>query len=535
MSQLYSSCRHVLLLMPILFLSAFPTNIHAGASIPTVTVAPAGTHGFPYLSSALDLSGRGYVEKEFLITGTAQAYVNDGPFLPNGIWNAVPNPGVTAPYTVRLLVRRPVEPARFNGTVLVEWLNVSGNHDISPDWTWAHEELLREGYAYVGVTAQFLGARALQNWESGPADRYASIFHPGDSFAHDIFSQAGQAIAHPKAGGPKPLGELTPRIKALLADGESQSAGYLFTYVNSVHRLASVYDGFLIHSIGFALALSDDVAAFDFDGTPIPPPPGVPATPFIFPPFPGEPIEPAIRTDLGTSVLFVNTEADVTDFILGGRSIHQQPNSQSFRLWEIAGASHFDRYQFDHLRPDLAKSDTLDLPSASEVCEGPPINAGPQTYVMRAAVHALNLWVRHGVPAPIAPRISLQAPPFPDFVTIDRSPLTGLAIGGIRLPQVAVPVATLTGDRPLGALSPNSCFILFGTLDRWNGDSDAWDGQAEIDPSPTPEPDLRIRYRSHQDYVARVAAAAARSTLHGFLRPRDAVLIVKEAQASTMP
>jgi hypothetical protein len=76
---------------------------------------------------------------------------------------------------VRLLVRRPVDPARFNGTVLIEWLHVSPARDISPDWSWTHEELLREGYAYVGVTVQFLGARALQDWENGPADRYQGI------------------------------------------------------------------------------------------------------------------------------------------------------------------------------------------------------------------------------------------------------------------------------------------------------------------------------------------------------------------------
>lgn len=523
-------------LIAVLMLSpGVPTSAHddARASTPAIRVAPTGTHHFPYLSSALDLASRGYVEEEFLITGTAQAYINDGPFLANGVWNAIPNPGVTAPFTVRLLVRRPIDPARFNGTVLVEWLNVSGDADIAPDWTWTHEELLREGYAYVGVTAQFLGARALQDWESGPADRYQSIFHPGDSFAHDIFSQAGQAIAHPNEGDPRPLGEMTPRIKALLADGESQSATYLVTYFNSIHRLARVYDGFLIHSTGFGGPLSDDLAAVDNTGALIPPPPGVPATPFIFPPFPGEPVEPRIRTDLGTPVLFVNAEADMTDFVVGGRSIHQQPDSRYFRLWEITGTSHFDRYQLDFLRPDLAKSDNLGLPSADEACDGPPINAGPQRYVMRAAVHALSRWARWGVAPPSAPRLSLQVTP--DSVTIDRNPATGIAIGGIRLPQVNAPTETLSGERPLGVWGPFPFCPLFGTTDPWNGDSDTWDGQADLDASPTPEPDLRARYRNHGDYVARVAAAALRSTAEGFLRPKDAVLIVKEALVSDIP
>ena len=81
---------------------------------------------------------------------------------------------------------------------------------------------------------------------------------------------------------------------------------------------------------------------------------------------------------------------------------------------------------------------------------------------------------------------------------------------------------------------PDSC-PLFGTSDPWNGDSDTWDGQADLDVSPTQEPDVRLLYRNHAEYVARVAAAAARSTAEGFLRPKDAVLIVKEAVSSNVP
>lgn len=509
-------------------------NASGGVDTPTIRAAATGTHGFPYLSSTVDLASRGYTEKEYLVSGTAKSYVNDGPFGANGIWNAVPNPGVTAQFTVRLLVRRPVDTARFNGLVLVEWLNVSGGHDIAPDWGWTHRELLREGYAYVGVTAQFLGARALQDWESGPADRYRTIFHPGDSFAFDIFSQAGRAIANPARGGPRPLGELTPHIAALLADGESQSAGYLFTYYNSIHRLADVYDGFLIHSIGFGNPLSDDVAAVDIDGTVIPPPPGVPATPFIFPPFPGEDIEPRIRTDLGTPVLFVNTEGDLTDFILGGRSLHQQPDSRSFRLWEVVGTSHFDRYALEVLRPDLAKSDTLDLPPPDGTCDGPPISEGPQKYAMRAAVHALGRWILTGEAPKRAPRISLQAPAFPGEVTIDRDPSTGLAIGGIRLPQIAVPIATHSGERAFpGAWGPFPICPLWGSSDAWNGDSDSWDGQAGLDSSPTPEPDVQTLYGSRKQYVARTAKAAERSKNDGYLRPKDAIQIIKKAASSS--
>ena len=44
---------------------------------------------------------------------------------------------------------------KFNGTVVVEWLNVSASTaDASADWNAAHREIMRSGYAYVGVGAE---------------------------------------------------------------------------------------------------------------------------------------------------------------------------------------------------------------------------------------------------------------------------------------------------------------------------------------------------------------------------------------------
>ena len=48
--------------------------------------------------------------------------------------------------------------------------------------------------------------------------------------------------------GIDPLGGL--QLERLIAAGESQSAFRLVTYVNAIHPLADVYDGFLIHSRG---------------------------------------------------------------------------------------------------------------------------------------------------------------------------------------------------------------------------------------------------------------------------------------------
>jgi len=67
----------------------------------------------------------------------------------------------TAPYVTRLLVRRPLDPARFNGTVIVEWLNVTSGFDIDIVAGELWRETLRSGYAYVGVSTQTASTTSL--------------------------------------------------------------------------------------------------------------------------------------------------------------------------------------------------------------------------------------------------------------------------------------------------------------------------------------------------------------------------------------
>src|SRR5262249_19053444 len=155
--------------------------------------------------------------------------------------------GVTSAYRTRILVRRPANAAHFNGTVVVEWLNVSGGLDASPDWTYLHTFLIREGFAWVGVSAQQLGVEGGfsplgldLSLKSQNPQRYGSLMHPGDSFSYDIFSQVAAAV---RGAADTTLGGL--RAKRVIAAGESQSAFRMVTYINAVQPLAKAYDGFL--------------------------------------------------------------------------------------------------------------------------------------------------------------------------------------------------------------------------------------------------------------------------------------------------
>jgi len=430
-----------------------------------------GAHGRPFTSSPVPLGLAGYTQKEYFLKGTATGYSQVGTWGTNGRWQA--RPAETAPYETRILVRRPTDPARFNGTVVVEWLNVSFNADIDPDFLYESQQLLRAGYAWVGVSAQQLGVEGpigLKNWD--PA-RYHALSHPGDTFSYSIFSQAAKSLLHPN--GPSPLGPLHPR--ALIADGESQSAARMVTYANAIQPLNRLFDGFLIHSRGASGAAISQA------------PQAAPAMPAVA----------RTRTDLGVPVLTVETETDILATGLGYLPA-TQPDSRWFRLWEVPGTSHVDSTELG-----LSATEVLrDVPSFPQgACRFQP-NDGQERYLMDAALAQLNRWVRAGVPVPHGARIDIKGGA---YVT----DAFGNALGGVRSPAVDAPTSTLTGTGNTGG-SP-VCFLL-GTTTALSAAQ------------------LSALYPLHSDYVAAVAQSAARDVRRGFLLSPDALQIDQAAAGS---
>ncbi|MEU5879220.1 alpha/beta hydrolase domain-containing protein [Spirillospora sp. NPDC047279] len=474
-----------------------PTAAEAAAN-PVITTPPAGDRGFPFLAAAEDLGSYGYTESEYFFAGTATSYGKLGLWGSDGRW-PVRTTGRSA-YKSRMLVRRPADPARFNGTVVVEWLNVSGQIELSPDYWFAREELLRKGYAWVGVSAQSVGVngglgdiRGLKGWD--PA-RYGTLDHPGDAFAYDIFSQAGQALRTPN--GPNPLAGL--QVRTVLGDGESQSAGFMTTYANAVHPVARVYDGFLIHSNGAV-------------GSPI----SGSLTDILFMPNPSR-----IRTDLTVPTFVVLTETDVPR-----AAAARQPDTAKVVHWELAGTAHGDQWARDTARDTVLRSagDAAPEPGCAE--GSAPLNDGPGHYSMNAALRHLTSWAQGG------PRPASGA----HLDTDQRDPSTGLAAGGIRLPDVTVPTRTLTGLRDT---TGGGVFCgLYGATDPWNADADPWDRHDAGDPSDPAaprdtEPDLTLLYPTRDDYVGKVRTAATASVAAGHLLPEDATTIISAAENSTL-
>ena len=475
------------------------TGSTAGAApaVPVVTGPVTGGNGVPVvLSTSFDLAPFGYVREEFLMRGDATAYAPAAPLTEDGRWQVTPTD--TAPYVTRLVVVRPVDRADFNGTVFVEWLNVTAGADSAVSWTQSHLEMLREGAAWVGVSAQAVGVQGAQSVAPGAAPgglrgsdpaRYGALTHPGDSFSYDIFTQAARAVRGD--GGVAPLGNLTP--KRLVATGESQSASRLVTYINAVQPIAEEYDGFLVHSrFGSAAALSQS------------PRPDVPA-----------PLPTRLRTDLDQPVLVFQTEGDVGPL---GSAAARQPDTKRIRTWEVAGTAHADVYTtlgFTDIGDGSAERTLLDYTNLSR---GPlncttPINAGPQYAVLMAGVSHLDRWVRGGPPPPKGDLLQVSDGPgrvtggrtVPSYV-VARDP-DGNALGGIRTPFVDAPRAALTGETNEG-----------GTFCGLFGTTRAFDAAT-----------LARRYPSQEAFLAQFRRSANQAVRAGFLLPEEAKRMVAAA------
>ena len=276
-----------------------------------------------------DMDAVGYEEHEYVAAGTATSYKAEGEQAKDGQWTFAPDG--SAEYRTRIIVRTPKKQAKFSGTVVVEWLNVSGGVDAEPEWSNLQEEVTRSGDVWVGVSAQLIGV------EGGPVAvkvegvpgaeqagmglkkidpaRYGSLEHPGDGYSFDIYTQVGRAL---RAGDA--LGGLEP--ERIIAAGQSQSAFAMVTYYNGVQPLTNAFDAFFVHSRGGAsLPLVGPGKAVGIADSL-----GAGATIF--------------RTDQDAPVMDIQTEGDLTSILSSYAA--RQDDSDTFRLWEVAGTAHAD-------------------------------------------------------------------------------------------------------------------------------------------------------------------------------------------------
>jgi hypothetical protein len=448
--------------------------------------------GTPVLGAfRYDLGELGYTNDEFVLDGVARSYDGEP----------------EQAFATRLVVRRPIDTSRFNGVVFVEWLNVSGGQDTSVEWDFVHRHFMRTGAAWVGVSVQQAGIdggglMAGLHLKLASPERYHMLVHPGDRYAFDLFSQAGSAV---RTGAGSLLGGPSPTL--LIAGGQSQSAGFLTTYINEVDPEAKVFDGFLVHGRPangsplngalFPRGEADAGEAVDVERrirTQVP----TKGTP--------------IRSDVRVPVLTLQSEFDVV--ALGGYLI-RQPDTERIRLWEVAGTAHADTYLTRAHNFDDGRIEVAELARRLQASQSPlgmttssPINAAPQFhYVMQAAVEHLVGWSGGGAPPPEAPRLATSKELADLVVRDDR----GNAEGGIRSPWMDVPLATFSGLGQRGEMFA----YLFGTT------------------APFDDATLRALYPSGtKDYLQQFRASLDQSIAAGFILGADEAEILALAEAS---
>ena len=412
----------------------------AVVTLPTVTGPIAVTTGsYPLMASntlqvVVDLPKAGYVEEEFFVSGRAHVYD----------WAADGSPVVrtpNAPYTTRIMVRRPADPRRFSGNAIVEIGNVGRGYDFSFSWGVSHDHFMENGDVWVAVTYAPENLEALKTFN--PA-RYASLSMANptanercpagagatatatpapqeEGLRWDMFSQAGALLKAGRPGDPL-AGFNVQRVYATSHGGE------LATYISVFHPLARlaggrpVYDGYIQHRHPAMTRLRRCGAA----------------------PAATDPRQ--IIRNVDVPVMRVVSQTDVLGTYSRRRDDSDAPGDR-YRLYEIAGAPHADASFYPYM-PTVADQKKTGFEAFlhswpfPDQCEQETtlLRVPIMTYALDAAYANLARWVRDGVPAPRGPRVSVENGGTPQArVVVDQH---GNAMGGVRTPHVDVPTAT---------------------------------------------------------------------------------------------
>jgi hypothetical protein len=415
--------------------------------VPKVTPLPTSADSYPLNTAShdlqpLDLPPLGYTEAEFIVSGTASVYdwAADGSL-------AVKTPN--APYANRILVRHPTNPSRFSGTVIVELMNSARRFDWPMMWGYTHDHLIEHGDAWVGITMP----GALPGLKKFNATRYAAVSSaspaPGgcagggknaapdqeEGLRWDMMSQVAAALKSNASSAPM-AGFKVERLFM------TTQAGDIVTYINAIHSHATLangkpaYDGYMIKNPAGAVRINQCAPN----------------------PAPGDPRRVVVPTTV--PIVAVVAQGELIANLASRHSDSDDPNGR-YRLYEIAGVAHIEKYPYsalpsfaDQIAAAGAAQGTPEWPFNAKCDPDIPLGDNPLLkYSYDAAFLNLDQWVRKGVPPPKADRIQVKD----GAVVLDEF---GNGTGGVRGPFVDVPTATYFTTSP----GPGTCAELGHTM-----------------------------------------------------------------------
>lgn len=384
----------------------------------------------------------GYLTEEYLISGDAAG----------------------APFTTRLLVRRPSDPDEASGIAVVEPMHMESSRPI---WSTIHGQLMRAGHTWTEVACQY--GPATTRLVPFDQERYAAVqlatgdasdspVPPGadpradrDTFiawwwwaSPQLVAIVGHAIATLRAGA---IPGVAPRRVVLT--GISQTGGVVRRVAGAAAEDQLPPD-----------ATPDGLLANNSGGDPM-------ATAI-----PG--IELLAEADLES----VRAGAGLTGQGRGLR--HRQPDSETFRLYEVGGMAH---------------ADSRRIPANRQPPEGKRWSQFPHGEVIAAALDALVGWIDRGV-APPDGRV-LETEPGSERILRDE---LGHPLGGVRTIATDLPRARLEPLGDGGRAFPFGC------------------------ETPLTRAEFAQRYGSEQEWRERAATRAAELVSEGWLLPNDARL-----------
>lgn len=427
-------------------LAAAPSMAAEAELVPTPRARqlPITPTNRPFLAAAnaqqpVQLGTLGYAESELLVSGYGRIYEWTGA----AAAAEVSVRAADVPWATRVLVRRPVDPAKASGLVVVELLNPTGLYDFAPLWGFSWQHFTRRGDVWVGVTVKPVAAEALRRFDpvrygslsfayrqapdcrpaatgAGMPGAGSDANYPPDAengLAFDIIAQVGALLR--SSSKENPLLDINPW--KVVAAGYSQTGGYITTYANALHGLlrrgdgAPIYDGYLNAAGAQSNVPLNQCAA----------------------PLPDD--DPR-RGALPRDVPFVTAQTE-SDFNRGAalqlrRADSDEPGDR-FRLYEIPGAGHAGPFAAGV--PSDADMKRIGLsPPAADLCVEPRGDY-PVGLVFNALWQQYTEWLTAGTPMVQLPRIETGA---------DGMPLRdeqGNALGGWRLPALDLPLASYSG------------------------------------------------------------------------------------------
>ncbi|PYI36173.1 hypothetical protein BP00DRAFT_387391 [Aspergillus indologenus CBS 114.80] len=430
-----------------------------------------------------------FISQEYLISGTAQGHS----------------------YCTRLLLRRPADPARFSGFVVAEPSHLWGGTSI---WRHVNRWVMRNDHAWLEIDSQ--APSAVGKIKNVDPDRYAALdFTPGptsDEFSENIPVEDGSegepmskeelwhaydtfkakwwpattqspeiltAASHALRAGL--LGGLTARWVVLA--GLSQTGGLIRRFITHSGHLrlpdgeTPPFDGFLPCQSGGTTPLPDCEAG-------------------------GKIIELLGESEF----LSVRYPCGVSGQMHWQRTAHRRPQSEGYRLYEVAGMGHRESRYFsavDRVRWGERPSQER-VSGAGGEDEEVKWSTFANSFVYHSVFEAMRRWIVEGGDGGFIPPDSawIQTVDETDEIVRDRF---GNALDGVRTLHTEVPVARIVAATPRGR--PN-----------WYCGSE-W---------PFSEEQLRVLYGSVAAYRRRAGAAIARQIRSGFLLPEDAEVLRRE-------